>query len=275
MCKYNYFWLIIPIVTIIALMTIGTIYDLQISVSLYDRDSVFGIIFDYAGELPLYLLFPFCLAICFVYYRSFISTKYIVLSYLSVVLCVISLYVFMQRFFHFIPTTINLLIALVLAFLLFYGFHFIKRDTLEKLYKFAIIALIVLCLSLLLNQLIKHLWGRYRFHNLYTADNLERFTPWYLPLGLNGNLSFPSGHASAATSLFLLIPLLKIFNAKKWVKILAIFLVSLFVTAVCVSRIVLGAHYLTDVTMGFALSFAILIIVQHYMFKYFSKKRMV
>ena len=272
MSKYSYFLLLIPLAIVIALMVVGTLYDLQIAIDIYNRESLFAIIFDYVGEMPLYGLFPFCLAICFVYYRQYTSTKYIVLSFLSVVFCVLSIYLFMQRFFTFLPASVNLGITLVLSFVLMYTFHFFKRDTLEKLYKFALIAITVLIIALLLNQAIKYLWGRYRFHNLYVANNLERFTPWYLPLGINGNKSFPSGHASSATNLFLLVTLCSIFKSKQWVKVLITILVSLFVVAVCLSRMVYGAHYLTDVTMGFAISFTVYFVVQYLYFKHFEKK---
>ena len=271
MTKHFNYYLLIPIIIVIALMVIGTLYDLQISLLLYDRDNWFALLGDYIGELPIYIMFPFSLSICFVYYRQFTSAKYIILSFFSVILTFFTLYVCINRFLSFLPLLVNLILTLAISFALMYGFHFIKRDTLEKLYHFALIALVVITLVLVCNQALKYLWGRYRFHNIYVANNLARFTPWYLPQGINGNKSFPSGHASSVTTLFLLVTLYSFFGNKKWVKILLNTLIAITVALICLSRVVYGAHYLTDVTMGFAISFVIFYTVQYYMLKRFNK----
>jgi membrane-associated phospholipid phosphatase len=59
--------------------------------------------------------------------------------------------------------------------------------------------------------------------------------------------SYPSGHVSRATGAFIISS--KGSNAKESLAVIAIFIVSL-------SRIVLGAHYLTDVVGGIFLSIA-------------------
>lgn len=262
-------YLLIPAIIVISLMIFGTIYDLQISLALYDRDNWLAILGDYIGELPIYVLYPFSLSICFVYFRQFTSTRYIILSFFSVIFTFFTLYICLNRFLDFLSLPINLILTLIITFALLYGLHFIKRDTLEKLYHFALIALIVITLVLICNQTLKYIWGRYRFHSLYVADNLARFTPWYLPQGINGNKSFPSGHASSATTLFLITTLYSLMGSKKWIKVLLNTLISLIVALICLSRVIYGAHYLTDVTMGFAISFAIFYLTQHFMLKRF------
>ena len=48
--------------------------------------------------------------------------------------------------------------------------------------------------------LLKNLWGRARYTEL--SDHGAGFTPWYLPQGLTGHDSFPSGHAAMSALVF-------------------------------------------------------------------------
>ncbi|MBS6373138.1 MAG: phosphatase PAP2 family protein [Erysipelotrichaceae bacterium] len=78
------------------------------------------------------------------------------------------------------------------------------------------------------------------------------FTPWYLPQGVNGNKSFPSGHTTAA-SITLCLFALPLFTKKRlssWQTMLAV----LSPIMMALSRMIMGAHYLSDTV------FAILII---------------
>jgi len=52
-------------------------------------------------------------------------------------------------------------------------------------------------------QSFKILWGRVRFRDL--AANYTNFTPWFLPQGITGNYSFPSGHTAMG---WMLLPIL-------------------------------------------------------------------
>jgi undecaprenyl-diphosphatase len=61
------------------------------------------------------------------------------------------------------------------------------------------------------------------------------------------SFSYPSGHVSRATGAFLI--LVRGIRTKELLAVIAVFLVSL-------SRMILGAHYLTDVVGGIFLSLA-------------------
>jgi membrane-associated phospholipid phosphatase len=95
-------------------------------------------------------------------------------------------------------------------------------------------------------QMIKIFWGRLRFRDL---DALQSdFTEWYLPQGVMGGESFPSGHAAMA---WMLLPIILLIPKKN--KIVKIFTTGLIVAwgiAVPLSRVVIGAHYASDVLFG-------------------------
>jgi len=97
-------------------------------------------------------------------------------------------------------------------------------------------------------QGVKYFWGRVRFRELDAA--FSQFTPWYLPQGITGFDSFPSGHAAMGWMLLALLILLA--NKKQWVKYSVFILISLWGVTLALSRVVIGAHYASDVLFGSA-----------------------
>lgn len=95
-------------------------------------------------------------------------------------------------------------------------------------------------------QLVKTVWGRVRFREL--DEVFSNFTPWYLPQGITGYDSFPSGHAAMGWMLLPLMILLIIKN--RWLKYLVFSLICCWAIAVASSRVVIGAHYSSDILFG-------------------------
>jgi membrane-associated phospholipid phosphatase len=99
---------------------------------------------------------------------------------------------------------------------------------------------------------LKIFWGRIRFRDL--AENYSNFTAWYIPQGFTGNDSFPSGHAAMD---WMFLSLFVFFVDKPFYKrIILKGLITSWALAVCISRVVIGAHYTSDVLFG---AFAIII----------------
>ena len=95
-------------------------------------------------------------------------------------------------------------------------------------------------------QVIKYFWGRVRFRELDVA--FSQFTPWYLPQGLTGFDSFPSGHAAMGCMLLALLIFLA--DAKQWIKNSVLTIIFLCGIVLALSRVVIGAHYASDVLFG-------------------------
>jgi len=96
-------------------------------------------------------------------------------------------------------------------------------------------------------------WGRIRYRDL--APLGQDFTPWYAPQGWTGHASFPSGHAASS---WLLLPCLLLWprgTARYRFAFAASFSWGAFV---CASRVVIGAHYLSDVLFSTAFAFAVM-----------------
>lgn len=92
------------------------------------------------------------------------------------------------------------------------------------------------------NYLVKAIISRDRPY--FTYDSIQSFTDAL------GN-SMPSGHAvsSTVTAIFVCYFVYKLAKTK-FVKIATLFSMILFVAAVCISRMYLGVHYLSDLVVG-------------------------
>jgi membrane-associated phospholipid phosphatase len=113
-------------------------------------------------------------------------------------------------------------------------------------------------------QGVKYFWGRVRFRELDAAFSL--FTPWYLPQGITGSDSFPSGHAAMG---FILLPLIIfLMNKKEWLKISVLILIIIWAVSLALSRVAIGAHFASDVLFG-----AFFIIMTFILFNKNSKKQ--
>ena len=114
--------------------------------------------------------------------------------------------------------------------------------------------------NILFVTILKIFWGRIRFRDLtgYYSD----FTPWYLPQGITGNQSFPSGHAAMG---FMMMVLFVFFADKPFYKRIIIKgLILSWAFTVCASRVVIGAHFTSDVLFGgFAMIIAYLFLINN------------
>ncbi len=101
-------------------------------------------------------------------------------------------------------------------------------------------------------QFVKFIWGRVRFRDLDLLQS--NFTEWYVVNGINGHQSFPSGHAAMG---WMLLPVfLLVIDKNVLIKSFSIWLIIIVAAVISVSRIVIGAHYGSDVIFG---SFVIII----------------
>jgi membrane-associated phospholipid phosphatase len=111
-----------------------------------------------------------------------------------------------------------------------------------KSYRYAIIGILTYASSGLVTQLLKrNLFSEYNRPTV-NIDNL-RLIPEFFEYEQNSSFSFPSGHATAAFTLFLFLTL--IVKNKKWG-----ILFGIMAALVAYSRIYLSQHYFIDILLG-------------------------
>ncbi len=243
--------------------------DLQISISVVNQNSGWAYFIQDFGEIPG-LLVLFCSAhIYLAKYSSesrlrrivFSIILFLAASFLSGYL-VIVVYkgITGSNFFLQEYKITIILVLLIINFLLNIFIRNLKiSNSLKQFSKISV--LLGLFGYLCLIQPIKLLWGRVRIKDL---DALySNFTPWFLPTGINGNQSFPSGHAAMA---WIILPLLLlVVNKSKSVKVSLHIIIITWGLAVSLSRVVMGAHYASDVLFGsFIIIIVFLVIIKSY-----------
>ena len=117
---------------------------------------------------------------------------------------------------------------------------------------------------------IKIPWGRPRYRSIVAVPNLE-YQPWYV-IGKSARdafegildhdefKSFPSGHTASAAYLLTLIALKNVVPVLKDQERLLMIIAFAWVILTAIARIAAGAHFLTDVTFGFLITFTIMIL---------------
>ncbi len=149
-----------------------------------------------------------------------------------------------------------------------------KDETLKKLLKFVIAFILTAIVANVIVAIVKVPVGRMRYRAMNSTagqamGGFDNFTRWYIMTGNNDIYdskalfevsdafkSFPSGHTCAAGMCYGLIMLKDVLEIKnKWQK-LGIYLATVtFTGIVAISRIVVGAHFFSDVLIGGTLSF--------------------
>jgi membrane-associated phospholipid phosphatase len=249
--------------------------DLTISKFLYDSNASFTHLLAEFGQMPGYGIAAFSFAILG-FTRN--KTKKLnnicgaIFSMILVIYCsnILSRITMPNSVLLF--TIIYCIIALLLAFL-------VKNKNRIQLRYFAIVGIITSLGEFYVIRMIKIFWGRQRFYSILQDDSL--FRPWFMPLGKvldDTYKSFPSGHAGDAAVLICLVNLPWISsyyhkNSTPAVKLFIKLLIYAFIVSVMVSRIIFGAHYLTDVTFGAGITYVIFLISDHIVKRYYKWKR--
>lgn len=235
---------------IVALLIVGTFLDLQISIFLYNSKSIFGRFFENHALLLVFV--PVIMSSITIFKDK--KNKIILIFPI-----IVSMYAAYQNVHGYIQDKLMLVITSLLMgsmmFVLLYIFSTkqAKSKHYETLLVFAIIVLVI--------HAIKLIDGRIRFRDFQDIITYTQYTPWYQFNFLQPGNSFPSGHTS---TMYVIVLLLNIYNVhSKTIRYSAYILVFLM----ALSRIVIGAHFLSDTMMAL-----IIAIVMEMLWKFYRKK---
>ncbi|WEV69695.1 phosphatase PAP2 family protein [Bifidobacterium sp. ESL0775] len=256
---------------VLVLLIVGTFADLRIDQALYMPGNGFSAFFERLAPLIGATVLMIGAALVFWTYKLVREnlTKLVLsgLVYLGSTLVGLAL---CYKYCHLIGAVYGVIVAILIAYVVCK-----IPDELKQRYRWAGIAIVVafLC-SMAVLEVAKVIWGRVRFRAM--QGNLDLFTPWYHPNGKHfraavtvaDNIkSFPSGHAQFAGAALSLC-LLALVNPRWKDKEALVYAVALvYALVVMLSRMMQGAHFLSDVTVGFALPFLALWLARHLLLK--------
>lgn len=252
---------------LLLLMIVGSIWDLQISKLLYPgHESSLGQFFAAFGELPAFLCFT-CAGVLLFYIREHLRRDwrlFFLLAAAALVLfgLVMNVHEACDNV-SALPTAVALLATVFAAVVAGAGVLYLARQCPAKtVLRFILTIVFVSFVSMVLINVIKVPWSRARMRLLVSTGNDSYFMPWWqfggalkqrlVAEGISSDefRSFPSGHTACAACamLAILLPTLK----KQWYnkQRTCLLIGAAWTLLVAVSRIWMGAHYLTDVTMA-------------------------
>ena len=254
---------------------VGTFVDRQLSEAIFSRDNAFGLTISAIGTIPGYMILAilgggfFALGLLKKEYKMI----YRVLLYVVAAgACFAAIFFTGREFFgpngftndkiKWVGYLIVLPIAGGCAFL---GYLLTRKS--KTPYLWLIFGIMALCIFMALVPgvtMIKAIFHRPRwrtvtlyegieFHNWYQrCGNYKELIDFYQPKGLKEEFkSFPSGHAGASAVFMLGVAFLPLLDKKYEKLALPLFYGGLAWTLfVAFTRILVGAHFLSDVSMG-------------------------
>lgn len=270
---------------------LGSFLDLNISEALFHRDDSFGLMVSAIGTLPGYGMFAVLGGGLLIYF--FNKEIKILYRVLSIIMATVALglgtFFAGREFFGpngftgTAPEWVGFLIALpIMCGLEFFGYKLFKKS--ERKYLWLIIVILFVALFIALVPGVTLLKGifhrpRYRAIEYYDAHYLGQeprvfFHNWWEKCKDYNNLiasydylikeefkSFPSGHAGATSCFMMVVTFLPLLDKKYESHSLFSFYAGfIWVLIVCFTRILVGAHFLSDVSMGMLITFVTLLI---------------
>lgn len=267
---------------LLVLLGIGSLYDYSISQALFNPESTFGVFFASYGQLPAMLGIGIGGVLLL---RTAGSKKLLgkILSYIfGVLLTVFAIFgVAMDPTLYMknMSMAVSAVIAIVLVAIVDLIILKLVKDTSDsKLNKAIIVILVTVFAEIILINMVKVPWSRPRMRML-AVESEAVFQPWWqigcelkehlISIGVAAEefKSFPSGHAGNAACLMLLGILPSLCPKFEGKENLFFYIGLAFTVIVAISRIIMGAHFLSDVVMGTLVTFVIEIIMVHLVLK--------
>lgn len=270
---FIYFYCVSAIMLIIA-----AFWDLEITRAIYFPENFFGEFLDRFGELPTFLVVPLAGTVLFCTRPRDTKKKDIIFGIFFSLVTLLGWVVFMiwfgsHWFVSLYKTPFSIVLGAYLTFISLLIGNLIPLSTMKKLRPLALAGLLVLLLTTISVEAIKNLWGRVRFRSMVSDGDFYEFTKWFIPNGIGKGKSLPSGHTSASSLIFTLCFLSDGFE--KYKKYFTHFFIFswLYTFAVGFSRMTVGAHYLSDITIGATIGLTFFILVRkHFLTKKLGEK---
>lgn len=244
-----------------AAMVVASFFDLKIDIALNDPSNPFAVWLYRTGEFPSRLICPIAGAVIFR------CTDKKAVAAVGAALCLggsayMGYYIGKHFFVEEYRMAFSLLWGIGFGVAALYAVRFVTvPDEFKRpLFTAAVIGVGVMTAQLLTVDIMKNLWGRVRFRDLLSSGSCDGFTAWFVINGKNGNKSFPSGHTAGAGMSYLLMLLPFIDKKREKYRAVYFWCPFIYTSAVALTRLVMGAHYLSDVAVGGVIAFSCVLV---------------
>lgn len=260
---------------LLALTACGSIWDLEIADVIYigemPSENIYGIIFSYIGIIPTFVGWSFLGASIFYLSKKQIedTVKRRWCMAFGILLLVLSFFYFCNTLYmananafkvHFaIAYSIGIAVIYLSAYL---GYKLSKKSNSSDLLKTALLLAAVSIVTLLIISSTKKIMCRPRYRFVLASENIDYFRSWWqsgrsiktsLGHGAASDefASLPSGHSAYSMfAIFIFPALAEYVEALKKFKPHLLILGFVWWGLTALSRMTVGAHYLTDVTIA-------------------------
>ena len=251
----------IVFIGVLLILAFGTL-DYNVSLNLVNHDSIWAEFFNMFGEFPSFAGLLAFTAISYGARKRSNKVLNVVYSILAFPFMFLFTYVIVFMPFRYryefvesgIPQSVNIAV-LILAAILFGGVVYLvfktKPETHRKYRRAAGVVALLVFTEVIFVNVFKSLWARPRMRSM---ESFEQFKYWWQ---INGPVSgeyaeelrsFPSGHTANA---FIMVAFLSFLDKNK-AKLYRNFAIFAFAwgSLTALSRVVLGAHFLSDVVFS-------------------------
>ena len=275
MQKRSYFSIYIAIAILVALTVCGSIWDFEIANAIYTgqtpSENIFGIIFSYIGVIPTFVGWSFLGASIFHLSKKQIedTKKRRWLKGFGILLFVLSFFYFCNTLYmansnafkvnFFVAYSIGIATITAAWYL---GYKLSQKSENGELLKKVLFLAMVSLVTLIIISSTKEIMCRPRFRFVLSTNNADYFRNWWQSgRSIKENLaadsvtdefsSLPSGHSAYSMFAIFIFPALAdyVSKLKKYKSLLFVF-GFVWWGATALSRMTIGAHYLTDVTIA-------------------------
>lgn len=262
------------------LLVIGSVFDFQISQALYNESNPIANFFAAYGEYPALLGFVASGALLVIgrnRQRRVVGALQLLGGMFLIAWGGLMASVMPGLYLDWPAAIIGAVGVLCTALVVICMIRLCKNARREEVIRVAAVTGFAILAELVLINLIKVPWGRARMR-LVARDSRAYFMPWWQPgTGLRDTLvaagvaaeefkSFPSGHSGNAVTLMLLGLLPRLDSRLAGKRRLLVGIGFAWACVVAFTRIVMGAHYLTDTVVGLAVGLGCLILVDRLVF---------
>ena len=283
-------YLAVSVTLFAGILIISAMHDLDISRSLsllkpneYFSSNAFCRVVEVVGEIPVYFFVCYALAVVFwnAFYFAGAKIKYPVCA--AALIFIAFSAVLMPYRIHaglvelnaeiiegkFAVAFFEVSVGLCMGSGALVAVLFTGKKRIRNQFSFAVAVLFVAGISIAFSQGLKMIDRRVRFRaiNLMGEGGGSFFTPWYkfngrsafsdiaARLGKDAIKSLPSGHTASAGITFTLLALPYVFGSGRGGKLLMYLISFGYTLTVAFARLLMGAHFLSDVAIGIAAAF--------------------